>query len=235
MSLKDKRKERQEALDQLNVVRRARNEKKREEKELRQRVVKLRERREDQIAGSDRDEALADRIDHCVAQIKRLDKREQELRARAGELSAKAKELGHSIKEIVKKRRKKRYYASPNFKYEEFDCNDGTPVPKAAYPAIRALCRDVLEPLRARYGTVHINSGYRHEAYNRAIGGAVNSIHIYDFHPDAVAADHTSEGALPSTVANFEEPLADGLGRYNTFVHADNRCRIGWPKSRWYG
>jgi hypothetical protein len=47
----------------------------------------------------------------------------------------------------------------------------------AALDCLMVLCARVLEPLRAHYGPVHINSGYRCPDLNKAVGGAVTSQH----------------------------------------------------------
>jgi zinc D-Ala-D-Ala carboxypeptidase len=44
---------------------------------------------------------------------------------------------------------------------------------------LRNLCALVLEPLRDRYGPLHINSGYRSREVNKRIGGASDSAHLY--------------------------------------------------------
>ncbi len=51
--------------------------------------------------------------------------------------------------------------------------------PSAAHLAnLKTLCAKVLEPVRAHYGKpVHINSGYRAPALNKAVGGASTSQH----------------------------------------------------------
>lgn len=49
--------------------------------------------------------------------------------------------------------------------------------PAVAVENLRALCREVLEPLRRQVGCVRVTSGYRSEALNRAVGGAENSQH----------------------------------------------------------
>jgi hypothetical protein len=120
---------------------------------------------------------------------------------------------------------------SPHFRLEEFHCKDGTRVPKASIPALRALCRDVLEPLRERFGSCEVMSGYRHRAYNVRIGGARYSQHIYDDHPKSVAADLVFGRGRPSDWADAAEPLCarGGLGRYPGFIHVDNRGH----KARW--
>jgi len=122
---------------------------------------------------------------------------------------------------------------SPHFHLREFACKDGTQVPKRSVPALQRLCADVLEPLRERFGTCTVMSGYRHQAYNRRIGGAKFSQHIYDLHPDSVAADLTFARGKPSEWADAAEPLLQrgGLGRYGSFIHVDNRG----TRSRWSG
>jgi len=58
---------------------------------------------------------------------------------------------------------------------------------------IQALVDNTLQPVRDLYGKViHINSGYRCPALNKAIGGAVNSQHL-----EGKAADITT--GSPST------------------------------------
>ena len=43
---------------------------------------------------------------------------------------------------------------------------------------LRALCTEVLEPLRRRVGRVIITSGYRCQKLNKAVGGVWNSQHL---------------------------------------------------------
>ena len=49
--------------------------------------------------------------------------------------------------------------------------------PPACREALRALCVNVLEPIRERFGPVVINSGYRGPELNRMVGGAASSQH----------------------------------------------------------
>jgi hypothetical protein len=52
---------------------------------------------------------------------------------------------------------------------------------------LKALCENVLEPLRAKLGPIKINSGYRSDAVNKAVGGSTTSAHSFglaaDLHP----------------------------------------------------
>lgn len=135
---------------------------------------------------------------------------------------------------IAKRRRQIRRHgeqASEHFNVSEFDCHDGTRVPKAAYPALRRLCEDVLEPMRAQFGACHVTSGYRHRSYNASIGGASQSQHIYDDGPDSVAADVSFARGNPAEWARFARGLGKGgVGQYDRsgFVHVDNGPRRDW-------
>jgi uncharacterized protein YcbK (DUF882 family) len=124
---------------------------------------------------------------------------------------------------------------TPHFRVAEFDCKDGTPVPIPAHAALQRLCRDYLEPMRARFGPALVLSGFRHRAYNDSIGGAKKSIHCYEEHPDQVAADVRFTRGAPAAWAAFADKLgAPGVGRYDDsiFVHCDNR-KTG--PARWTG
>jgi len=118
-----------------------------------------------------------------------------------------------------------------NFHASEFECNDGTKVPDHLLPNLVKLAgnlqalRDVLrEP-------INITSSYRHEAYNRDVGGVKNSRHI-----TAEAADIQVPGYPSNIIYDLIEELIrcgnmteGGLGLYNTFVHYD----IRGEKARW--
>jgi uncharacterized protein YcbK (DUF882 family) len=122
-----------------------------------------------------------------------------------------------------------------HFRVAEFDCQDGTPVPAGAHDALRRLCEEYLEPMRARFGAARVLSGFRHRAYNDRIGGAAKSMHCYEEHPDQVAADLRFARGTPAAWTAFAEKLgAPGVGRYDdsVFVHCDNR-KTG--PARWTG
>jgi len=58
---------------------------------------------------------------------------------------------------------------------------------------IITLCTKVLEPLRARFGSIHISSGYRSKILNHFIGGALNSQHSEGKAADIDMDDSSSE------------------------------------------
>lgn len=126
-----------------------------------------------------------------------------------------------------------------HFQASEFYCHDGSAPPTLARPAMLDLCRVYLEPLRDRFGTAYVLSGYRHELYNQAIGGARFSQHVYEQTFEAVAADMRFEKGTPAQWAAYARGIRakaggrGGVGRYDTsgFVHVDNRS---W-KADWSG
>lgn len=83
--------------------------------------------------------------------------------------------------------------------------------------ALRALCDNILEPLRSHFGRpVHVSSGYRSPAVNSGIGGASSSQH-----KDGEAADITIPGVANIDVAKwiqgnlpFDQVIMEG-----TWVH----------------
>lgn len=122
-----------------------------------------------------------------------------------------------------------------NFSVFEFACQDdaGTPVPEEAHPSLRALCEQVLQPLRDEFGVCTVTSGFRTEAYNASIGGASNSYHVYTFHLDEVAAAadvYFHDGTLQEWADRADALLGGGggVGRYfrEGFLHVDNGARV---------
>lgn len=191
-----------------------------------------------------RDE-IADLIDGAEARIDRSLEFVLESKGDIARFKDRESDLNDRIvrlgKKIERKREDKDGQLSTHFHVVEFDCHDGTPVPEASYEALAKACNDYLEPLRAKYGVVHINSGFRTLTYNASIGGASMSVHVYNatwqHSPWACAIDHVSAGLAPSGVQAFHEREThpDGMGRYSVFTHVDNRNRIGWADSRWAG
>lgn len=88
----------------------------------------------------------------------------------------------------------------------------------------------MLEQIRVHFGKpVIINSGYRTEAKNKAVGGAPFSQHKY-----GLAADIRIAGVTPRQIAAYAETLlsrSGGSGVYSTFCHVDVRT----ARSRWTG
>ena len=114
---------------------------------------------------------------------------------------------------------------SKNFTVKEFACSDGTDTVFISLALV-----NLLQKIRDHFGkAVIINSAYRTEAHNKAIGGATYSQHKY-----GLAADIHINGVTPKEMAGYVEtllPSSGGIGIYKSFVHVDVR-RV---KSRWNG
>lgn len=139
---------------------------------------------------------------------------------------------------------------SSHFTIEEFDCHDGTRVPTVAVEPLRLLCNAMLEPMRERFGACTVVSGYRHASYNRAVGGAAGSYHLYRVNaaghrhpsrPSGVAADLRFKHGDPVAWADFARRRRDvsgymkagnlgGVGLYIDagFVHVDSGPQRDW-------
>lgn len=114
---------------------------------------------------------------------------------------------------------------SANFKVKEFACKDGSDVIFISPELV-----DILQTIRNHYGkAVNINSAYRTPTYNKKVGGATYSQHLY-----GTAADIRINGVKPKDLAAYIETLMPnygGIGIYKNFVHVDIRK----VKSRWNG
>lgn len=85
---------------------------------------------------------------------------------------------------------------SPHFRLSELLASntakshglDNDPSPEVL-ANLRLLCEHVLELIRAAVGPLKINSGYRSDAVNKAVGGSTTSAHSFglaaDLHPPA--------------------------------------------------
>jgi hypothetical protein len=114
-----------------------------------------------------------------------------------------------------------------NFKVREFACKDGSD-----YILIDDKLVHILQDIRDHFGVpVIINSGYRNAAYNKKIGGAKYSQHIY-----GKAADIVINFVTPEEVASYaDSKCIGGVGLYKTFTHVDSRSgRSRWDDRSWY-
>jgi len=118
---------------------------------------------------------------------------------------------------------------SDHFNSDEFDCHCNT----AHVNYIDPKLIQCLEKLRSLAGNkpIRINSGYRCEAHNKAIGGVLNSQHTQGTAADIVILDGKG-GVIPWKVGKLAAKAGfDGIGVYDTFVHVDVRGE----KARWRG
>ena len=121
-----------------------------------------------------------------------------------------------------------------NFSKSEFECKSGEEMPLDVLENVKLLAIQ-LQKIRDYVGKpIRINSAYRSEAHNEAIGGVKTSQHIL-----GKAADITIDTFTPDEVVSIIENMLTnemlggfyigGLGSYNTFTHIDIRDK----KARW--
>ncbi len=118
-----------------------------------------------------------------------------------------------------------------NFTQREFKSRDGSKMPEDVLCNIKDLV-DNLQVLRDFLGEpIRINSAYRSEAHNKAIGGSKTSQHLLGKAADIKVKDiETKDLYLIIESLIIDGQMTDGgLGLYDTFVHYDIR---GY-KARW--
>ena len=115
-----------------------------------------------------------------------------------------------------------------HFSKYEFKCRDGSEHP------IDCGLLAMLEAIRCHFDKpVNITSGYRSPNYNAAVGGALNSQHLY-----GTAADFQVSGVPIEQVHDWADAMfpVSGLGLYKRsgtwgWIHIDNRG----SRARWLG
>ena len=81
------------------------------------------------------------------------------------------------------------------FKMKEFECRCWCKMPEEVHENIEAMVTNVLDPARAMFGNpIKVNSGYRCERHNRAVGGAQRSQHLCGQAAD-IAAESRNYGS----------------------------------------
>ena len=128
--------------------------------------------------------------------------------------------------------------------------NEPTPTHRAA---LTVLCRDLLEPVRARWGPISVHSGYRSPAVNKKIGGSATSQHskgeAADFHAGAHSLEEVFRWIVTESGLEFGQVILEGHSAGNpTWIHLSlgtpyrpaNRCGMalvfdGSKYSTWTG
>lgn len=208
-------------LEALDSAHRALTRKRKRRQKLRQE-----DRRENRRA------ELGDEIDELEAVIDRLTDRLDFRTNKSARVETRLKMDAERLKRLRNRREElkdQRGNLTEHFSMVEFNCREGGPVPDYMEDSLRDLCKRVLEPMRAKFGACHINSGHRWEDYNRKIGGASLSYHVYENRKNQPAADCTYATGTPAQWAAYARELGvGGVGQYSSFVHQDTGPRRDW-------
>lgn len=82
---------------------------------------------------------------------------------------------------------------------------------------LKLVCDTLLEPIRAEFGPIHIDSGYRSEALNKAIGGSTTSAHCYGMAADINVAGTSRKYIMEWIIEHL--PTYDQVIFEGTWVH----------------
>jgi len=115
---------------------------------------------------------------------------------------------------------------SEHFALEEFE--KGGPVLTDYVPVLREFCERILEPIRREFGKLlKITSGNRNSEYNRSVGGASDSQHVYtrwscaaDIQIPGVAVDAVFNWIRLSSGLPFDQVILE-RGRQERHEHDD--------------
>ena len=118
-----------------------------------------------------------------------------------------------------------------NFTQREFRSRDGAKMPLDVLENIKELACN-LQVLRDFLGeSIKVNSGYRSEAHNKAVGGVKTSKHTKGLAADIRVKDLDTDDLylIIEALIKQGDMQEGGLGVYDTFVHYDIRgVRARW-------
>ena len=122
-----------------------------------------------------------------------------------------------------------------NFRINEFVCRCGCEMPAEARQNIEALVAEVLDSVRDEYGKpIYVNSGYRCEKHNAAVGGVPRSQHMVGEAADIslrLTAYGLQDELMKLAKLIVQQGCFDQLIIYPTFLHVSYK-RTGANRHR---
>jgi zinc D-Ala-D-Ala carboxypeptidase len=125
---------------------------------------------------------------------------------------------------------------TPHFTLEEMTVTqvrgvDNTPDARVR-ENLKRLCTSLMEPIRVRWGSIQVNSGYRSKAINAVIGGSGTSKHM-----DGLACDFVPKKAALLTVMRWvvEEsdlPYDQMIFEFGRWLHIGIAPGTGKPRKQ---
>ena len=113
---------------------------------------------------------------------------------------------------------------TPNFNLTEFLHDGDTPPNLVQVENLHRLAWALQAIRDIVHSPIIINSGYRSEAHNKAVGGVKNSLHRKGLAADIVVLD-----MQPKAFQHFMTNWSGGMGMYEDYTHLD----IRGSRARW--
>lgn len=117
-------------------------------------------------------------------------------------------------------------HLSPHFLLEEFSLSDTATrhgidnhVPHDLIPNLERLCREILEPVRKRFGHVRVTSGYRCIPLNRLLKSKDTSAHVLGLAADVVILGGSRPLTVCDWVINEGLPVQQAINEYGRWSH----------------
>lgn len=93
------------------------------------------------------------------------------------------------------------------------------------------LCKQLLEPIREKWGPLHITSGERCAAHNKDVGGVPTSFHLYsgghaaaDFRPMAASVEQVFKWICLESKLPFDQCILEYDGETPSIIHVQIDC-----------
>jgi zinc D-Ala-D-Ala carboxypeptidase len=87
---------------------------------------------------------------------------------------------------------------------------------------LKALCLNILEPIRDVFGPVLVSSGFRSVALNSVIGGAVNSQHIQGEAADIIVPNAAIDEVF-EWICNSNMPFDQVIHEFGRWIHISHK------------
>ena len=196
--------------------------------ELRRGIRRAERRRQRAIRLARRLRRRLRRLDLPQWYRRRLERRYGRAVARRRRSWRKKVRLESILRQRRQRRAKRRDKIGQFFCLREFNCRDGTRVPSYMREPLRKWASKIGDPMRRRFGTITVYSGYRTPSYNASVGGVPGSYHIYTDRRASPAVDFGCARGTPQQWGAYARLLlgqTGGVGIYPSqrFTHADTR------------
>lgn len=116
------------------------------------------------------------------------------------------------------------------FKEGEFRCRCCGELPRFAKENLETLVEEVLDPAREAFGgPVRVNSGYRCQRHNAAVGGVANSQHLRGEAAD-IAPVKSEELRVKSELERLAG-IIERNGRYDQMIIYPTFIHVSWKRN----